>query len=78
VVAAPRAIVGADGHRDHAAEKDEKNLRGIAEAEPKNGDWNEGRFRQRIEQLHQRLQKQIERPPRRHRHTQCAADDNGE
>src|ERR1700746_3038154 len=78
MIAAARAVIGADRDRNHAAEKDEQDLRAIAEAEPQHGDRNERRLGQRIKQFHQRIDENIEQPPARHEKPEPAAAKNSE
>ena len=77
MIAAARAVIGADGHRDHAAEKNQQNLRAIAEAEPQYGHRNERGFRQRIKQLDQRINEHVDDARARHGDAEAAADDDG-
>src|SRR5437764_15324849 len=72
MIAAARAVIGANRDRDHATEKDEKDFRAIAKTEPQYGDRNERRLRQRIKQFHQRIDENVEQPPARHHEPEAA------
>src|SRR5262249_912546 len=78
MIAAARAVIGSDRDRDHAAQKNEEDFLGVAEAAQEHGDRDERRLWQRIKQFHQRIDEDIEKPPARHEESEPAAAKNGE
>ena len=74
LLAAARAVIGRQRHRQHAADEDEHDLRPVAESEPQHRHRDERRFRHRIEHLHDRVEQHVQGPVPRHQHADDGAD----